>query len=139
MILLSIGGMIKHIRNKNERRIRNITRTGNFQQNQPFKLSQTGDQPRQNVSPKMSSLKQSVKDILVLNWWTVLFVTPRLFTLTMMTANVVTERLRATDAAFAGLYTFSNPFVYTFTQSLLRKKLKSWFCRRKKHQSSRRK
>ncbi|XP_066911632.1 somatostatin receptor type 4-like [Clytia hemisphaerica] len=132
--LLSIGAIIKRIRAKSEKRIRNIT--GDFQQSQSQTATRTGNQPRRKVSPKISSLKQSVRDILVLNWWTVLFVMPRLFTLTIMTTKVATERLRTIDAVFAATYTISNPFVYAFTQGLLRKKLKSWFCTRKTSSSN---
>ena len=131
VLILVMGAIIKRIRTKNEKRIQNLTRTGEFQQNQRHHFSRMEDQPRQSISPKMSSLKQSVKDILVLNWWTVLFVTPRLFTLTIMTVEAATEKLLTIDAAFAAIYVMSNPFVYAFTQSLLRKKLKSWFCRKR--------
>ena len=87
---------------------------------------------RGNDTQKVSfleSTKRSIKDIFILNMWTVLFTLPNIIVNSIMMTS--RRDLRRYEGITLGLYILSNPFLYLLTQTELRMALKKFLKRRK--------
>uniref|UniRef100_A0A7M5XAS0 G-protein coupled receptors family 1 profile domain-containing protein n=1 Tax=Clytia hemisphaerica TaxID=252671 RepID=A0A7M5XAS0_9CNID len=110
LFALLVGFAVKRIRKRNIAQLRNRTIYDGFQQERMLKLIE---------------LKMSIKDVTILNIWTVIFLTPQIITGIIMI--VFNDQLRIYDAIFRIIYLVSNPFVYLATQTKLRKAVKTLF------------
>ena len=118
VIVLSVGHSINRIRKKTILALL-CHHTSNLQQPPGHALAERlvfGRQ--QEMVSRLRALKQSIRDVTVLNTWTVIFLTPRVLTgffIVYYNAN-----LRVVDIVFRYLYLISNPVIYLVTQTELR-------------------
>ena len=112
IIVLTVGHIINRIRKENIRQLKS-------HRHQLFGREL-------EMVTRLCDLKQSIKDVTVLNTWTVVFVTPQvLIGLIMLLYN--TTLIRVAEIVFRCLYLISNPIIYLTSQTELRKCLCSFF------------
>ena len=112
--LITVGALTQQIRRNNEKRIHSI----------PSALHGTN---KEQIDI-LRSLKNSLKDVVVLNYWTVFFLVLHIVfgIVGIVSSSPATIQM---VIIIAGLSKLSNPFIYAFTQRDIRNWIKRFFCR----------
>ena len=111
IIVLTVGHIISTIRKENIRKLKS-------------RRHQLFGRELEMVT-RLRDLKQSIKDVTVLNTWTVVFVTPQVLVGLIML--LYTTRIRIVEIVFRVLYLISNPIIYLTSQTELRECLRGFF------------